>query len=180
MHEAQTNFLIRMKNTFPENFKNAKVLEVGSLDINGSIRFLFEDCNYIGLDVGPGPCVDVVCSGHEYAAPDNSFDTVISSECFEHNPYWLETFSNMHRLCKPGGMVIFTCATDGRPEHGTNRSEAWASRLTVDIGWGDYYRNLNTNDFDKAFNLKQMFDSYEFSVELFSHDLYFFGVKNNG
>lgn len=178
MHEAQTNYLIKVKETFPDNFKNCNVLEVGSLDINGTIRILFDNCKYTGLDVGPGPCVDVVCSGHEYDAPDNSFDTVVSSECFEHNPYWLETFKNMHRMCKQGGLVVFTCATDGRPEHGTNRTQAWASRLTVDIGWGDYYRNLNANDFETAFKLNEMFSSHAFSVELFSHDLYFCGVKN--
>jgi len=177
MHEAQTNFLVRMKERFPDSFRNSKVLEIGSLDINGTIRVLFENCEYVGVDVGEGPCVDVVCSGHEYDAPDNSFDTVVSSECFEHNPYWKETFANMHRTCKPGGVVMFTCATDGRPEHGTNRTQAWASRLTVAIGWGDYYRNLNSNDFETSFNLSEMFESYEFSVEIFSHDLYFYGVK---
>lgn len=177
MHEAQTNFLVRMKEKFPDSFQNCKVLEIGSLDINGTIRVLFENCEYVGVDVGEGPCVDVVCSGHEYDSPDNSFDTVVSSECFEHNPFWKETFANMHRACKPGGVVMFTCATDGRPEHGTNRTQPWASRLTVEIGWGDYYKNLNSHDFETSFNLNEMFESYEFSVEIFSHDLYFYGVK---
>ena len=39
-------------------FKNKKVLDIGSLDINGSNRFLFEDCNYLGIDVGEGKNVD--------------------------------------------------------------------------------------------------------------------------
>lgn len=177
MHAQQTNYIVSLRDMFPNNFSNCKVLEVGSLDINGTIRTLFNNCDYTGLDVGEGPCVDVVCSGHDYNAPDNSFDTVISSECFEHNPFWLQTFINMHRVCKVGGLVAFTCATDGRPEHGTNRTQAWASRLTVAIGWGDYYRNLNAADFESALNLKDMFETYEFSVELSSPDLYFYGVK---
>lgn len=177
MHEAQTNYLIGVKNKFPHSFVNSKVLEVGSLNINGTIRILFDNCEYIGLDVGAGPCVDVVCGGHEYNAPDNFFDTVISSECFEHNPFWEATFLNMHRMCKPGGLVVFTCATDGRPEHGTNRTQAWASQLTVDMGWGDYYRNLNARDFESVFDLSKMFSEYNFNIEIFSHDLYFYGVK---
>jgi 2-polyprenyl-3-methyl-5-hydroxy-6-metoxy-1,4-benzoquinol methylase len=37
----------------------------------------------------------------------NSFDTVASCECFEHNPEWAKTFENMHRMCKPEWLGIF-------------------------------------------------------------------------
>ncbi len=50
-----------------------------------------------------GPGVDVVSSGHALDFPDETFDVTLSCECFEHNPYWLETFRNMHRMTKAGG-----------------------------------------------------------------------------
>ena len=90
--------------------ENRKVLEVGSLDINGTVRIFFDNCDYTGLDLGEGKGVDLIEEGQNYDAPDETYDTVLSTECFEHNPYWKETFLNMIRLCKKNGLVFFTCA----------------------------------------------------------------------
>ena len=174
-HIEQKNFFQRIKNKLPNYFQDRKVLEIGSLDINGTIREFFNECSYLGLDVGPGPGVDIVCEGQNYNAPNESFDIVCSAECFEHNPYWLETFQNMIRLCKDGGLVLFTCATDGRPEHGTTRTSPQDSPLTVGIGW-DYYRNLNEDDFTSNLDLNYYFSDYGFEVNTESHDLYFWGI----
>jgi hypothetical protein len=49
------------------------------------------------------------------------------------------------RMLKSNGLFIFTCATDGRAEHGTNRtSPADAPLLTGN--WSDYYKNLTETD----------------------------------
>lgn len=100
----------------------------------------------------------------------------ISSECFEHNPYWIETFRNMHRMTKESGLVCMTCASRGRFEHGTTRSGASASPGTQAVGW-NYYRNLNKKDFEKEFKLSEMFDKYLFFYIPMSQDLYFVGWK---
>ena len=63
-----------------------RVLEIGSADINGSIRSFFPGSDYTGVDLSAGPGVDVVASGHELALPDRDVDLAISCECFEHNP----------------------------------------------------------------------------------------------
>lgn len=34
------------------------------------------------------------------------YDITISCNCFEHNPYWRETFLNMHRMTKEGGLCL--------------------------------------------------------------------------
>jgi hypothetical protein len=47
-HSWQLDFVGAIKKSYPEFFTNAKVLEVGSLDINGSIRPFFENCDYLG------------------------------------------------------------------------------------------------------------------------------------
>ena len=82
----------------------------------------FSNCEYIGVDIAEGPGVDVVCKGQNLQYESAAFDVVVSCECFEHNPFWKETFTNMVRMLKPGGICLITCATLGRKEHGTKRT----------------------------------------------------------
>jgi hypothetical protein len=170
----QYDFVAGLKEKHRNCFVKAKVLEVGSLDINGSIRPIFEECNYTGIDVGEGNGVDLVCEGQDYQGETSSFDTTVSCECFEHNPRWQDTFENMIRMTKSDGLVIMTCATTGRMEHGTTASEPSSSPLTIAKGW-EYYRNLTKEDFEQAFNLDYFFKSYEFITK--GYDLFFWGVK---
>ncbi len=79
-HQQQFDFVNAVASFYPNNFVNCKVLEVGSLDINGSVRQFFKDCNYIGIDLGIGKGVDIVCTGQDYDAFDNEFETIISCE----------------------------------------------------------------------------------------------------
>lgn len=174
-HEAQNLFFRRVKEQYPHHFRWVNVLEVGSLNINGTVRDLFEYANYVGVDVGHGPGVDYAVPGQLVRYGENSMDTTISAECFEHNPYWEETFANMVRMTRPLGLVTFTCAGEGRPEHGTTRSDVGSSPLTVGLGW-DYYRNLTPKDFEDADLLKE-FAVYEFEENKVDFDLYFWGIK---
>ncbi len=182
-HPEQHQFVEGLKVSKPDFFKQKKVLEVGSLNINGSIRSLFEDCDYLGIDVGPGEGVDLVCQGQELDHPEETYDVASSTECFEHNPYWAETFENMIRMTKKNGLIFFTCATDGRHVHGTRSSHRECSPLTVQLAdnghkeYDNYYRNLTEADFREKFNLDELFSSYEFSVNSVSCDLYFWGIK---
>jgi len=172
-HQQQQDFLLLVKSKFPSFFAGSRVLEIGSLDINGSIRGHFNGGQYIGLDVGMGPGVDIVCQGQDYDAPDGSFDVVISCECFEHNPFWRETFENMLRLARPGGLVVMTCASTGRAEHGTRRTTPEDAPL---IEW-DYYRNLEAKDFQTSIALSKFLTKARFFTDRSFCDLYFVGFK---
>ena len=179
-HTAQLNFVQRVKDKFPEYFKDSKVLEIGSLDINGSIRKFFSDCEYVGVDVGEGKNVDIVCPGQELDHPNDTYDVSCSCNCFEHNPHWIETFRNMHRMTKPGGLVFVSVPTTGCPEHGTHNNKPNDSPLTIKKGW-NYYKNLTEQDYRENFNFDEMFQTYEFEVyrddPTTTYDLYFFGFK---
>jgi SAM-dependent methyltransferase len=175
-HGEQQAFFAEAARGFPDHFTGVRVLEVGSLDVNGSIRRHFTDCDYTGVDVAGGPGVDLVAQGQDLDFPDGSFDTTVSAECFEHNPYWSETFANMVRMTRPGGLVAFSCASTGRPEHGTARADAGSSPLTVALGW-EYYRNLTEEDFRDVFDFDGLFSDHGFSYHAGSHDLYFRGVR---
>jgi SAM-dependent methyltransferase len=173
-HPSQQAYIQSVKNIFPHYFNKKQVLEVGSLNINGTVRDYFTECDYIGIDVAEGKGVDIVCEGQNYNAPNDSFDVIISCECFEHNPEWVTTFKNMYRLVRPGGMIIMTCATTGRAEHGTTRTTPQDSPLTIGLGW-DYYQNLTEQDFRNNFSIEDMFKNFQFRVD--GTDLYFYGVK---
>lgn len=175
-HVQQREFLLAMATRFSHYFNNTKVLEIGSLNINGTVRDFFKNCDFTGIDVAEGACVDIISQGQNFDAPANSYDTVISCECFEHNPYWEQTFLNMYRMCKSSGLIIMTCATEGRPEHGTTRSSPQDSPLTVGQGW-EYYKNLTERDFQNVFNINSMFLGHSFIIDNRNHDLYFWGIK---
>jgi SAM-dependent methyltransferase len=175
-HQHQLQFIKTVSEYLSDNYTDKKILEIGSYDVNGTIRPYFENSSYIGVDLTEGPGVDVVCDGDKVDYADETFDLTVSCECFEHNPHWLETFLNMHRMTKAGGIVIFTCATTGRLEHGTTRTEPTSSPGTQSIGW-DYYRNLTEKDFIKSINIDNFFASYFFQTNKHSCDLYFIGTK---
>jgi SAM-dependent methyltransferase len=172
-HRQQQDFIAAVKKSFPTFFVGGRVLEIGSLDINGSVRAHFAGCKYIGLDVGHGPGVDVVCQGQDYDEPSGSFDTVISCETMEHNPYWCETFVNMLRLCRPGGIVVMTCACPGRKEHGTRRTTPQDAPL---IEW-DYYGNRRASDFRRSMSFRQEFTAWMFCSDVSFCDLFFVGFR---
>lgn len=194
-HKEQKNYLDRIKNKFPEAFKDRKVLDIGSFDVNGNEKPWFENCDFIGLDIGPGKGVDVVCPANEYDAPDNSFDTIISCECWEHNPFYKESIINAVRMLKSGGYFIFTCATTGRPVHGTktqdkidkenhitsqgNSALNWITMPNVfrDDWDSEYYKNVTEEDIRNCINVDNIFSQYEFEVEINHCDLYFWGIK---
>ncbi len=77
---------------------NARILECGSLNVNGSIKDILEvDTNkneYVGLDWRAGNYVDVVSLAHEYN-PGHQFDSVLSASMLEHDPYWDKSITNM-------------------------------------------------------------------------------------
>lgn len=173
-HIEQRNFCTKVKAIHPKHFYNVNVLDIGSLDVNGSNSFLFTGNNttYMGIDVVMGKNVHAVSKGHEWSAPDGCYDTIISTECFEHDPYYELTFKNIVRMLKSGGMFIFTCATTGREVHGIAKGltshPAW---------WGDHYKNLVAKDIRGCIDVDAIFKEYLFEVNDKSCDLYFYGIK---
>jgi SAM-dependent methyltransferase len=176
-HADQFEFVKLVKQYLPAFFEGSSVLEIGSSDINGSVRSFFSGAkSYTGVDVAEGPGVDKVCQGQLIDYPTGTFDVVISCECMEHNPFWIETISNMFRMVKPAGLMIISCATIGRAEHGTSRTTVNSSPLSVGIGW-EYYRNVSIQDFKRAFTLNNWCEDYVLLANWHNCDLYFVGIR---
>lgn len=177
-HVEQLAFVNILSTQIYEHRNFLDILEIGSYDVNGSIRQYFKNSNYIGVDLIEGKGVDVIGDGHILDYPDERFDMVISCESFEHNPYWKETFLNMIRMTKKGGLVVFTCATTDRPEHGTTRTSSIDSPGTIEMNW-DYYKNLEKVDFIKEIpDFNHHFNRHLFMTNSQSKDLYFIGIKS--
>jgi cephalosporin hydroxylase len=99
------------------NIEDKKILDVGSYDVNGTMKPIFDKGNYIGLDMEDGPNVDVVGVSHDIPFKDDYFDIVISSSCFEHDDMFWVSFKEMCRVLKPGGYMYIQAPQNG-PYHG--------------------------------------------------------------
>ena len=100
-----------------------RVVEVGSQDVNGSIRPFVEALQpkeYIGTDMAAGKGVDVVCDcgSLEEKFGAESFDLVISTSLLEHVRDWRSAVHNMKAVCRPGGTILVTTVSRGFQYHG--------------------------------------------------------------
>ncbi len=83
------------------------VVELGSMSVNGSLRdHSPTGARYMGLDWSAGPGVDLVVQPDApLPLPDASADVVLSSSAFEHDPCFWQTFLELVRLLRPGGLL---------------------------------------------------------------------------
>jgi|GEM_PF-1798579 len=95
----------------PENITGKSILDVGSYEVNGSLRPAFEvfrPKEYIGVDLQSGPGVDVVCNAETLieAFGKERFDYVLCASMLEHVKDWKTIISNMKGVLKPGGYIF--------------------------------------------------------------------------
>lgn len=85
-------------------------------------QYFSHAAEYIGLDIENSghphlnEHIDVFYDGKKIPFADNSFDSVFSSEVFEHVFNIEEVLTEIHRVLKPGGRLLFTCPF-AWPEH---------------------------------------------------------------
>ncbi|WP_345814534.1 class I SAM-dependent methyltransferase [Paraburkholderia sp. PREW-6R] len=93
----------------------AKVIELGSQDINGSLRSVCPDGYvYTGVDFVEGRGVDVVLQD-PYVLPfeDDSTDIVLASSVFEHSEMFWLLFLEVMRVLKPAGLFYLNVPSNG-------------------------------------------------------------------
>lgn len=129
------------------------ILEVGSMDVNGTVRDLFDMYDgYLGIDQrndvrGLGANnVDVILSAHdmEQVFSDACFDWVLCNSVLEHDKkFWL-SIREMRRVLKPGGVLIIGTPTLGYPHHGMDEQDPALATTPEDGDIFDYYRFTET------------------------------------
>lgn len=143
MHAEVEEFVGWVWERHPQYFLGRKVLEVGSLNVNGSVRKFFRRCDYTGIDLGPGPGVDAVMHVADFPKIEARWEVVISCEAMEHDGRWFDSVVAMQRLIVPGGLLLVTCAGPERGVHGFKGMAEECSPHTL-----DHYRNLSRGDIE--------------------------------
>lgn len=114
MHDSAYRIGELVMHTYSD-LANAKILELGSLDVNGSLRnAAAPTTHYVGLDLEAGPSVDfVIAPGAEFPVEEESFDLVMASCVFEHDARFWDTFVRMCRATRAGGHIYVNAPSNG-------------------------------------------------------------------
>jgi cyclopropane fatty-acyl-phospholipid synthase-like methyltransferase len=159
------------------HFWKKNVIDAGSLDINGNNKYLFCKCNYAGVDIVAGKNVDFVGYAHsvipniakEWDRKKGVVDVIISTEMLEHDQNWADSLTAMYESLNEGGLLLITCAGNGRKEHGTLNNTPSDSPGTT-----SYYKNISNEMFASVLRA-DMFDEYY--LRQYNTDLQFYGIK---
>jgi hypothetical protein len=134
------------------------IVECGSRDVNGSVRGLFPLASYVGVDIEPGPGVDVVVDFRRLNVLHPA-DVVVCCEVLEHDRDPKSLLAKAFQLLRPGGTLIMTCAGTGRAEHsafdggplrdGEHYANVGADELAEWLtaqGWASYLIDVEGDD----------------------------------
>jgi len=149
-HFEQMQFFEAAKQSLIPDGKKISVLEVGSHNVNGGLRSIFPNSDYLGIDLSPGDGVDIVYDGSNFDFLNKKkFDLIISGEVFEHNPNYKSNVKSLRKHLKKDGFLIISTATLGRLEHGTRRTNINMSPGTAEVDW-NYYQNVSKGSLRRA------------------------------
>lgn len=109
------------KLTLPYIDSKVDILEVGSRNVNGTIRDVLSihAKRYIGIDICEGVGVDQILDVSELnkCFDLESFDFVVSTEMLEHCQNWQEALFQMASVLKIGGILLITTRSPGFELH---------------------------------------------------------------
>jgi len=91
-----------------------KIIEVGSLNVNGSPRELFRDVrDYTGVDMCKGNGVDIIADASNLPFEDRCTDFVICCETLEHTKDPLAVAAELKRILKHDGYLLISSPANG-------------------------------------------------------------------
>lgn len=120
MHESSMKRMQWFKDTYLDKYKRYRILDVGSYNVNGCYKEIFNNKNieYEGLDMVEGPNVDIVPKkAYKWnEVMDDSYECVISGQALEHIEFFWITIGEIVRVTKEGGLICII-APNGFSEH---------------------------------------------------------------
>jgi SAM-dependent methyltransferase len=84
-----------------------RTLDVGAGEINRYGKY-FEASEYLRMDPIAAPGIDIVGSAYEIPFPEDSFDSVVSTQVFEHLADPIKAATEIRRVLRKGGCVLVT------------------------------------------------------------------------
>jgi SAM-dependent methyltransferase len=119
-HISCTEFVKR--NFTREELNGKRIIEIGSANVNGSVRPIFESLDvseYVGIDFRRYDGVDIICNAENMMERfgKESFDIVVSTSFLEHAEDWKKVISNIKDVCKKGGIMLHTTVSKGYGLH---------------------------------------------------------------
>jgi len=96
-----------------------RVLEIGSMDTNGSPRQYFPDSQYIGIDIKPGKGVDMVMPAQDISIHFfmDHFDAVLCLYVLEHVDYCWIILDKIDKVLSKHGYLYIAVPGIGFPVH---------------------------------------------------------------
>jgi SAM-dependent methyltransferase len=127
-----TNYVSYSKYPKAYEFNGRKVLNVGSGP------FIYDHA--VDIDIEPLCKPDIVTDiTKPLPFPDNTFDAVFSNHVLEHIPDWFETFKEMARVTKVGGLIEVWVPAEGSSLHFGPRDHVNNINIYSFSGTGDTY-----------------------------------------
>lgn len=99
--------LIRKQLMSVAKFLTGDVLDVGGGEKN-RYKSLFMFKTFTCLDIYPGEGIDIVASADAIPLPDESKDSILSTQMLEHVKYPEKCVQEMYRVLKKGGYAVIT------------------------------------------------------------------------
>lgn len=147
MHLSSMQKMAYFADKYLKEWKEIKILDVGSMNINGTYRDIFQrpGWTYHGADLSAGENVDIVLSDeYSWQIPDESYNAVICGQCLEHVEFPWMTIAEMARVLAHGGLCCIIVPSAG-PVHrypldcyryypdGLNALAKWAKLQVMEV-----------------------------------------------
>jgi hypothetical protein len=162
MHDAARQYIA----TVVAGQRYARVVEVGSRDINGEIRSMVDAATYLGIDLEAGPGVDVVADCRFWEPPWPA-SLVLCCEVLEHAPDPRAVVDACIGYLRTGGRLVVTCAGPGRAPHSGHDGGG--------VQDDEHYANVDPDDLEKW--LAEDLEAVRVKYNGIAKDVYATGIK---
>lgn len=148
MHAGNRNWLDDLQARFAGEIAGASLLEIGSLNINGSARECLRPARWVGVDrlrCGRADCpscgdgtvparrdcdVEIQCDADQTCFEPESFDILLSTSMLEHDPGWRASLAHNLPWLRRGGLIFLSWGAEGNTHHAP---EPWAAVPVGDV-----------------------------------------------
>jgi hypothetical protein len=119
MHQSSLDNMTKFRDRFlaARHEEPLHILDLGSTDIYGCYRPLFEQpkWRYTGVDLEPGPNVDIVLKKpYQWSEiGSSSVDVLVSGQVLEHVEFFWITMLEVARVLRPGGLACIIAPSGG-------------------------------------------------------------------